>query len=83
MRHRGAEGDDIKGRDFMRTAALLARTSCIASAFFAVTTMPALAQEAAPAASASDDVIVVTARRRAETVSPSGAGRPHGLFGLS
>ncbi len=52
----------------MRTAALLARTSCIASAFFAVTTMPALAQEAAPAASASDDVIVVTARRREENL---------------
>ncbi|MBU6251618.1 MAG: TonB-dependent receptor [Alphaproteobacteria bacterium] len=52
----------------MRTAALLARTSCIASAFFAVTAVPAVAQETALAATASDDVIVVTARRREENL---------------
>ena len=73
------------------TSVLLCRASLIAGAFFALSSAPALAQEAAAtptattadAASADDGSIVVTARRREETLVSvpiaitAGQGRDH------
>lgn len=52
----------------MRTAALLARTSLVASAMFSLSAVPAFAQDDAATASEDDGAIIVTARRREEAL---------------
>ena len=52
----------------MRTAALLARTSLVASAIVSLSAVPAFAQDAAATASEDDGAIIVTARRREEAL---------------
>ena len=52
----------------MRTAALLARTSLVASAMFSLSAVPAFAQDEAATASEDDGAIIVTARRREEAL---------------
>ena len=52
----------------MRTAALLARTSLVASAMFSLSAVPAFAQDEAATASEGDGAIIVTARRREEAL---------------